>query len=195
MHFFTLISIVAIAQKPFTGDVTDRDYINRIGFTQIIKTETSDATKGKTVKTTYNFGENGYLTERIVQNTETTTSQFSYDDKGNNIEITTKSSSGKVINSEKYAFDNLNRLSETEIRKTGENIKITERVQWIDENVRHLTRKTNDVETKILTNFDKYNRPISEVLEDATMTEWSYWGNIPVMKKVHNGDVINTIER
>ena len=193
--FFSFFQLVLIAQTAFSGDITDRNYINRFGYLQIVKSETNAEAKSKTVKTIYNFGENGYLVEKTVQGKETLTSQYAYDENGNVLEINTKLPNGKLVITEKYKYDNLNRLKESETRRLTENVKITEKMEWIDVNTRHLTHTTHDKDVKILTSYDKYNRPLSEVLEDATLTEWSYWGNIPVMKKVKNGDQIATIER
>ncbi len=192
---FSIFHVMSFAQKPFTGDVTERDYINRFGYMQIIKTESSETTQGKVVKTIFTFGENSLLATKTVQDKEVLTSQYSYDDKDNIVEIATKNANGKLYSFEKYGYDKLNRLKESETRQMGDNSKKTEKILWLEDDTRHLTRWNNDKEVKILTNFDKYNRPLSELVDDGSGTEWLYLGILPVMKKYKMGESLLNIER
>jgi hypothetical protein len=192
---FSLFQIISLAQKPFSGDVTERDYINRFGYAQITKTESGETPQSMPIKTLFNFGENSFLTTKIVQGKEVLTSQYTYDENGNVLEITTKNASGKLFRSEKYAYDKLNRLKDAESLWVAGNVKKTEKAMWLEDGSRHVTRMANDKEVKILTNFDKYNRPLTEIVEDGSLTEWSYMGNMPVMKKYKIGETITNIER
>ena len=193
--FITFFHIILIAQKPFTGDVTDRDYLNRFGYTQITKSESGETTQGKVVKTVFIFGENSFLTTKTVQGKTVLTSQYTYDDNGNTTEITTNMANGKLHSLEKYIYDNQNRLKESEINQVVDNIKTTEKTMWLEDGSRHMTRITNDKELKLLTNFDKYNRPLTEFMESGSATEWSYMGILPVMKKYKMGETITNVER
>jgi hypothetical protein len=186
---------ISLAQKPFTGDVTDRDYLSRFGYTQITKTESGETAQSKPIKTVFTFGENNFLTTKTVEGKEILVSEYKYDDDGNTLEVTTKTANGKVFNTEKYAYDKQNRLKEAEINQPVANIKTIEKILWLEDATRHLTRTSNNKEVKILTSFDENNRPLSEFQEDGSATVWMYMGVLPVMKKSKMGETITNIER
>jgi hypothetical protein len=184
-----------LAQKPFTGDVTDRDYLNRFGYTQITKTESGETAQSKPIKTVFTFGENNFLTTKTVEGKDVLVSEYKYDDNGNTVEVTTKTANGKLFSSEKYAYDKQNRLKEAEINQAAASVKTTEKIMWLEDATRHTTRTTNNKEVKILTSFDENNRPLSEFQEDGSATVWMYMGVLPVVKKYKMGEIITNIER
>jgi hypothetical protein len=192
---FSIFQFILTAQKPFTGDVTDRDYLNRFGYTQITKSESGETAQGKPVKTIFTFGENSFLITKTMQGKETLTSDYKYDDNGNVLEIITKNANGKLYSTEKHVYDKQNRLKESEINQVADKTKTTEKAIWLEDGSRHLTRITNDKEVKFLTNFDKFNRPLTEFAEGGSATVWAYVGNLPVLKKYKMGETITNIER
>ena len=121
----------ALAQKPFTGDVTDRDYLNRFGYTQITKTESGETAQSKPIKTVFTFGENNFLATKTVEGKDVLVSEYKYDDNGNTVEVTTKTANGKHVSTEKYAYDKQNRLKDAEINQVVAGVKTTEKIIWL----------------------------------------------------------------
>jgi hypothetical protein len=180
-------SAVFIASRPFIGDVLDKDYVKKNKLSQIVKTDSSEATQGLVWTTLYKFNAEGLMIEKKEDGKEILTTVYTYDKNGNLAESKTNRPDGSILISEKMVYDVKNRLQESIIRKVAEKVTIMDKIEWIDENTRHTTRVINGTATRFLNAYDDKNRLIDETFENGKGTSWIYDGDLLLMQKQKDG--------
>lgn len=184
---FSAVSIAYFLSLPFSGDVLDREYVKQNKLSQIIKTDSSEATKGMVFTTTYKFNNEGLVIEKKEAGKDVLTTIYTYDDKGNLIDAKTTHPTGAVVITEKMVYDMNSRLKECEIRKIAEKVTISEKMEWVDNNTMQTTRVANGATSRFLTQFDSKKRMIDQTFENGSGTSVIYDGDIILMKKSKAG--------
>ena len=182
-----IYSAAYLSTRPFMGDVLDKDYVKNNNLTQIIKTDSSEATQGMVWRTLYKFNAEGLVVEKKEEGKETLTTVYTYDKNGNMTESKTNRPDGSMYVSEKMVYDVKNRLQESVIRKLAEKVTITDKVEWVDENTRHTTRVTNGTTTRFLNAYDDKKHLIDETFENGKGITWVYDGDLLLMQKQKGG--------
>lgn len=184
---FGLLSTAVLISKPFFGDVLDKEYVKDNKLAQIIKTDSSEATKGIVWTTTYKFNENGWIIEKREHGTEVLTTHFTYDENGNLSETKTMNARGIIQATEKMVYDTKSRIKECEIRKIADKITISDKIEWIDDSTMHTTRVMNGTTSRFLKQYDSKKRLIDEMREDGSGLSYIYDGDLLLMKKQKAG--------
>jgi hypothetical protein len=180
-------SAVFFANRPFMGNVLDKDYVKKNKFTQIVKTDSSEATQGMVWTTVYKFNAEGWVIEKKEEGKETLTTVYTYDKNSNLTESNTRRADGSLYVSEKMVYDMNNRLQESVIRKVVEKVTISDKIEWVDENTRHTTRVVNGTTSRFLNAFDDKKHLIDETFESGKGVTWVYDGDLLLMQKQKGG--------
>jgi YD repeat-containing protein len=195
VSFITLFCSFGFGQKTFfMGDITDKNYLKKHKIEQVALLEIKAGSKKEPRAVIYQFDENGVLIEKRESETTLLVTEYKYNKKGYLEKTVTKIDGEKVVGESENQYDAQNRLKET-VSAQGE-VKMSEKVTWIDETTKQTERTAGKETTKFLSKYDAKNRLIDESFADGKSATWHYDSDGSLlMKRTKGYEEIQEVEQ